>query len=1578
MKTLKLWVHKKKAIDKQGEEISLNPREVPDIVIGDVVEIYHPEEEYSRLLLQVNNLQEDFGQKDSVVSIEQSIAAAFQLKAYKNVIINKVDKEEVTADLVEVLFKDQYYSRSDMNRFRNNMIGTCVYLNKKIDFCEMRAQVNELWCRGERVTCGVISEDTRIVFRSSTAVVQVFIQMSSEMWEFDINGDLYFEKAVNGFLCDLYAKWKEQNCLHDVSIVMFSRTFYDAQSRDEFPPYMQDCLQQDHMGRFYEDFYRIVVQNERYDEWTGTIKQLRKNFYEYPKRVLNYHDRPGFKVPKAKNSTAAQGNFLETLNMTLNLFERYYYDRNFDRTGKVAVVITPGAGVFEVDRELTNITKQRTIDCGIGSDLVCMGEQPLHAAPLFKFHSKSQGMMAEVGDDYNIPHWMNHSFYTSKNQIQFYSNKTFVPRIKIPPEIFEMKKVKELPREQDNLSCGSDDDNFPFVDYDEYDAQVFKLPAKNVPMMTYGRSNKFGKKQRSERNMDQVPHTVLEAKMLRAKRHRTISDNISSLPVEKTETTLVSKAMSIPSQSSSGYDDISTSIGCYPAIGIQGNTYGSTEGDSYMTLRPIVGSAGSPVSHRKSLHKYKRHRALINPFAPSRMQFKMTSNRRRWVHAFPTDPHGAAVQTHHVHTYSYHDNADEDPDLCELTAETIQAAQLAVKERKELGINQSSDSISDFDDISMYKSGSPSKGWSSYDILRGSTGAGAKDLRSQHSFLWGPTGEQEWSPELTTGQDWRPLDDAESSKTESRLIKPILTADFENTQNFCAGISVDWKSLIMPASLPITTDYFPDAKSLNNDYMLSEYQLIPETLNSGYFTNPPDSEDERYYRKTPLTTKQVFNEMISQRLAQGFQLINMLKYHGPSQQVAGQGSLPHRYILGSSPQVSSSMTGLRRARPREEHREEIYLSIGRIFHKLSLEGLTITVTRYRPRHPNAQLSYNYKYRFQAPDSYNYDVSWSEFRNEKLENYNWNYLDQYICTRGEGDFGLMDSLKFWRSRFFILPCSNSATKKIIDGHPRCDIYEEKTGAELKQLLTGFTKYLETLNKMKRTATTRITNCKHKQFLDKNPGGIPMPDTRPDDEVLSVTSPSDKIVKWMLDDECGIPMLPKQQGLPNQSFISAEVVEWCYYHVKGVKGVKHAMEVLQQVLHDGYIIHASGSPTHQMIYGFYLYTFREGKNDLSCNPLFQNDWCEVAFMPVVDNVGPSYVKFSLEEEGHNADDLTIPPDDWRVQTGLNVNGNTWAQQSGILWLEESPPVGILSGHLNSATLMHKYVNVEVDTQNRSDRPEWATARYHAYYSPLNGFELQVQWMVSTGQILGELVNNWGRKAGSCQFHILPVPCDPFALPSAMFNDPLRGPIFVPLSVTAMEPEGVLFANYDEDTREQRILQLQEAIIKRFGFMGSSVRIGENKGLPHRHEEYHQYVHCTGGMFIIIEETKASASTPTVKEKKVMTSPASYGHSVNFSAARMTRSCESFKKSSAEMRKDYIARQTSQTIDAQKYEQEVEIGFLWSWNFMLSKKWRSSNTGDEIFQDTVLRDFRAFCSNQENRLFEFWCRYKGDDFL
>lgn len=47
--------------------------------------------------------------------------------------------------------------------------------------------------------------------------------------------------------------------------------------------------------------------------------------------------------------------------------------------------------------------------------------------------------------------------------------------------------------------------------------------------------------------------------------------------------------------------------------------------------------------------------------------------------------------------------------------------------------------------------------------------------------------------------------------------------------SFCCTVGVDWKSLTTPACLPLTTDYFPDRQSLQNDYTEGCYDLLPET-----------------------------------------------------------------------------------------------------------------------------------------------------------------------------------------------------------------------------------------------------------------------------------------------------------------------------------------------------------------------------------------------------------------------------------------------------------------------------------------------------------------------------------------------------------------------------------------------------------------------------------------------------------------------------------------------------------------------------------------------------------------------------
>lgn len=49
--------------------------------------------------------------------------------------------------------------------------------------------------------------------------------------------------------------------------------------------------------------------------------------------------------------------------------------------------------------------------------------------------------------------------------------------------------------------------------------------------------------------------------------------------------------------------------------------------------------------------------------------------------------------------------------------------------------------------------------------------------------------------------------------------------------------------------------------------------------------------------------------------------------------------------------------------------------------------------------------------------------------------------------------------------------------------------------------------------------------------------------------------------------------------------------------------------------------------------------------------------------------------------------------------------------------------------------------------------------------------------------------------------------------------------------------------------------------------------------------------------------------------------------------------------------------------------QMGFLWSWNHMISRRWRTNQGVDNNFQLKLLKDFREFCKNCDNRLKNFW---------
>ncbi|XP_070149931.1 GATOR complex protein Iml1 isoform X5 [Polyergus mexicanus] len=1509
MKLFKLIVHQK---NFSGEDLIINPKDYPGIKTGDVVEIYHPDDEFSRLLLQVTSFKEDLQGRETI-SVENNVASMFQLRTFADVYMNIVNPDDVALDSIELTFKDQYMGRSEMWRLKNSLVKTCVYINKKIEFCggSIRCQVYEMWSQGDRVACGVITDDTKIVFRSSTSMVYLFIQMSSEMWDFDIHGDLYFEKAVNGFLADLFQKWKKNSSNHEVTIVLFSRTFYNATSLEEFPNHMRECLQHDYRGRFYEDFYRVAVQNERFEDWSNILVQLRKLFTDYQKIVLEYHQKPGIIMPKAINSTAAQGNFLEVLNMSLNVFEKHYLDRSFDRTGQLSVVITPGVGVFEVDRELTNVTKQRIIDNGVGSDLVCVGEQPLHAVPLLKFHNKDSSTNAP--DDYSMPHWINLSFYSTNKKIP---HSTFIPRIKLP------QRVLKHPADNEKLHCKArllQEDpreclHNTLFDYDAYDAQVFQLPivtTSSVQRITT----------RTKKTSVACLETHNNGHLLKLLKRKMSDPDIHHPPPETHSPPVValrSAAITIPHKTDNDNNESNED-----KIGASRTPIKSdlTDPEISPPFRSVVGSAGSPTnSISQPANILRPTRALINPFDPSHVTIKLTSNRRRWTHIFPKGPTGVLIQQHHYQAVP--------TQTCSESSETIPSTMSGSP--MEIGTNNSNQISRSASQIGLQDctKGKPLRSNSS--IANGDKTANPPSVMMNKSLtlLWGATGEQEWTPALTT-----------------------------------AIIGVDWKSLTIPACLPITTDYFPDKRSLQNDYVVSDYNLLPDDVNV-------DFAQQRAIYKKPLTTVEVFKELVSQRLAQGFQLIILPSINKNQSNATGSN-------------VAAAISTVIRGRQTEsEPKEEYLLSIGRIFHKISLFDNSITITRYRPRHPYPPFNIHYRYRFHAPHHDTYEVSWVSFTTEKLETYNWNYLDHYICTRGHTDFALVEALKYWRFRVFLLPLHNPSTRKILEGSLRCDIYAPPSNIEQASLMDGFLRFIEGwLNKIRRpnpnkNLTSLVGSSPFRERLGSNrlpeksrprsgskvmdrgrvsPASeavLPLSleqqqqdhfDTNDDNTNMELTKIKSnatnlEILEVMKHPQTGVGFLTQHPSLPSQTFVSADAIQWLNNHMEGGMGVEQGINIMKGMIQDKLICHASGDFSQPFVLGFYLYHIVQDKENQKAAdysaPLgdlqgFENEWVEVEMRP---------------------------PKGWCESTSSTIS----TMSSPIIIsncdaIDESDVPPFLRDDINFAESLddrtaplYKHTHLDIDINNKSDRIEWGHLRYQSIYKVDHSYELVVQWVASSGSIVADLIFLWQRKAQMCGIQMVPIPSDLLALPYTLKSDPLRGPIFIPLDTEClMANKRYLFEEFREDTYAQRLFLFQEAILQRFGFVPCLVENIEND---------HQYVHLTGNAFILVPSTTNTRPRPRTGTNIVRRNTGQKRYPVH--------------PDQPSPHEAYITRHVSGK-NKDDHSMDRKMGFLWSWNHMVSRKWKSLSTsaGDELFQKKIIQDFRHFCSNGDNRLKQFW---------
>ena len=937
---------------------------------------------------------------------------------------------------------------------------------------------------------------------------------------------------------------------------------------------------------------------------------------------------------------------------------------------------------------------------------------------------------------------------------------------------------------------------------------------------------------------------------------------------------------------------------------------------------------------------------------------------------------------------------------------------------------------------------------------------------------------------------------------------------------------VDWKSLTIPATLPITTDYLPDERSLACDYLVNEYELRPENI-------MVDATNQRSpIGKSKLTNEEAFMELISQRLAQGFQLIIPPNKEDKKADLVldNKTSNMHTDIRHSlnSPQTPGKKTSILPMRKITHPWAEYWLSIGRIFQRvtLSYDQQIIKVKKYSPRNPYRSLKIHYRYRFKAPDNDNFDLSWVDFAFLKLENFNWNHMDYYVLTQGDKEYLLTDNLKYWRVRMYVVPLSFYVpyTRQIADGSSQfCDIYPASSEMQYDADLTeGFLRFVETcLNRcqrqlaafrptlpvhrskvanrtafrnraltsvaqtsastMDRGRTSSSSGIQSQSLLQKlrresgggpasiasqgSPGILDLANSASNvsgtsgstgsfdiqtqatgsgysDDPASVLNIETSTLAEILE-SMKIPPSPQPQGasgqrssgtgglnffskvpgLPPFTFVAYEAIVWLTERVNGVDNHGKAVELMEAMLDKRLIIHASGDMDHPFVNGFFFFTIVQ---DITQFPspyngdaeTFRNDWTEIKFK-YRNNDYYNIIKSKI--------------------LGIDAeNKKNTAPNEDLSNLKAVPEFLSDLSHFNNREKKRRMRRTEKKSASfdmdcsgarHSDRKEWWHLRYQQEYEPDSSFDIALQWSVATGALIADMIVSWIRKAQQNGLSLMPVADDPFALPIRPNSDPVRGPIFIQMDTSCLKPpkkdqrenswdsstnleEESMFAEFDKATWENRTFLFREEIAKRFGFVATNIGTNASKqqytsSTTNLFSTDHQYIHCTGNMFLLIptqlhsqvglqgirsrsKPSRSGIELTVSREQRIqnnitLQSPAK----LPTAKSNAFESVEEASENNANLENKTKEEQNKKAMcplkrkDTEKFSRHMdsnkptydhsETGFLWSWNCTLSKRWKQSSntgaTGDIPFMDKVLADFRNFCANKDNRLKDFW---------
>lgn len=323
------------------------------------------------------------------ISLHISLAKRFGFENRTSGHIQIIEDPDVcTATHVELFFRDQYLSRADMWQLMGRVQDTVVYHGQVMNYLGSgTAEVKQIYIAGREVDSAISNHPlTKPIFRSGSARYTILIEISTEMLEHWLEGDLMYERLISGFLPDLFNRWERSKVKHQVTVILFGR----------IRTVVSNKLHSSNGDLKAEDFFHILVSEVASTSWRDIMRSLKQAFNS--------------STLERSVSLAANSNMLEAIHLTAMDYADDQQDAHLLSTGTSIIAVTAGAGLFEADHTLLKQTTDLLVGNSIGVDIVALSPKPLHPVPLFQYDNHGSVEFA-------LPHWVDISFWKGPHDV---------------------------------------------------------------------------------------------------------------------------------------------------------------------------------------------------------------------------------------------------------------------------------------------------------------------------------------------------------------------------------------------------------------------------------------------------------------------------------------------------------------------------------------------------------------------------------------------------------------------------------------------------------------------------------------------------------------------------------------------------------------------------------------------------------------------------------------------------------------------------------------------------------------------------------------------------------------------------------------------------------------------------------------------------------------------------------------------------------------------------------------------------------------------------------------------------------